>query len=122
MANVRLSGPRLATIFLNDRGYIDRVFKSVKAGYPFCICTIIDRERVEIKIPRISEDFRVVRAEQVAKTIRDTRKELKKFDLSVRKDFKEIDDRVKGEFQAANALLDDAEIDAIDRLGLEEFE
>jgi ribosome recycling factor len=126
LGSVRMTGLKHATVFVNDRGNIDRVYKTIKAAYPFCMCTIIDRDRIELKIPRLTGEFRLSRGEEVTHSVKEARKQIKKLELSIACELKknhskdhEIIDKVKQEFEAANKLLDDAETHAIDKLGLE---
>ena len=80
LARVFLTGTRGATLVLVDRGNIDRVLKAVKNAFPYCQCTIIDRERIELRISRVSPELREERGKLVQKAVNDTRKDLKKLE------------------------------------------
>ena len=130
LASVTMSGPKSATVVAHDRGNIDRIFKALKHAFAHCSCSILGRERVEVKIPRITPEVRELRGAQVSKLIDESRKELKKAELLVYKEIKasqkgpthattSLVERVKVEFSTATKLLDDALVAAIDKLGLE---
>lgn len=130
LATITMSGVKSATVVVNDRGNIDRVFKALKHAFSHCSCTILGRERVEVKIPLITPELRETRGAQVAKCVENTRKELKKAELLFYKEIKNTQkgpshevtslvERIKTEVSTANKLLDDAMDAAIDKLGLE---
>ena len=130
LATITMSGDKSATVVVNDRGNIDRVFKALKHAFSHCTCTILGRERVEVKIPLITPELREKRGDQVEKCVENTRKELKKAELLFYKEIKNTQkgpshettslvERIKTEFFTANKLLDDAMDAAIYKLGLE---
>ena len=130
IASVSMTGSKAATVVVHDRGNIDRVLKALKHAFSHCTCTILGRERVEVKIPRITPEIREKRGVLVSKCVDESRKELKKAELILYKEIKtshkgpshataSLVERIKTEFSTANKLLDETFDAAIDKLGLE---
>ena len=129
IATISLEGSKRSVIVVMDRGNIDRVYKSLKHAFPHCTCTILGRERVEVKIPPITAELREKRGEMISKSIDEFRKELKKSELLFYKEIKAAQtggksqvnslEKIKAEFSMANKLLDECLDAAIDKLGLE---
>jgi ribosome recycling factor len=130
IASIHMSGPRSCTVAVRDRGNIDRVFKALKHAFPHCMCSILGRERVEVKIPPITAELREARGEVAEKCIDEIKKELKKSELLVYREIKTtfhgpshvtaaLVERIKAEFSTANQLVDESLTAAIEKLGLE---
>ena len=129
IATISLEGSKRSVIVVMDRGNIDRVYKSLKHAFPHCTCTILGRERVEVKISPTTAELREKRGAMVSKSIDEIRKELKKSELLFYKEIKAAQtggssqvtslEKIKAEFSIANKLLDVCLDDAIDKLGLE---
>lgn len=121
--------PRSAVVVVKDKGNTERVFKALKRSFPSLIVSIMDRERVEVKLPRITEEFRIDRGNQVAKFIEENRKALKKLELQTYDQIKKgsysssdvlsLRTKVRESFASAETTLDGIEKDALDSLGLE---
>ena len=80
LAHVTLPSSRSATIVVPDRGNIERVMKAVKIAFPYCQSSIIDRERISLKIARVSPEVREDRGKLVQKHINEVKKDLKKLE------------------------------------------
>jgi len=121
--------PRSAVVVVKDKGNTERVFKALKRSFPSLIVSIMDRERVEVKLPRITEELRLYRGNQVAKLIEETRKTLKNLELQSYDQIKKgsysssdalsLRTKLRESFASAEKTLEQMEEKALDSLGLE---
>ena len=121
--------PRSAIIVVKDRGNTERLFKHLKRAFPNMFVTLMDRERVELRLPQITNDLREKRGEVVDKLISDSRKELKKLELQTYDELKRMSladrqlhdarERTRSVFQAAEENLNTVLKTAMDDLGID---
>lgn len=130
LASLHMSGSKACIVAVRDRGNIDRVHKALKHAFPHCTCSILGRERVEVRIPPITAELRESRGQLAERCVEEIKKELKKAELILYKEIKATSnapshitaalvERIKAEFSKANQLIDETLISAIEKLGLE---
>lgn len=127
--SVSLPNPRTAIVVVKDRGNTERVLKSLKRSFPNWIVTLMDRERVEIKLPKLTEGLRVSRGQGIGRRVDELKKDLKRSELRayerIRKsclspqDATILKEQVKAMFGDIESQLNVLSKDLIDSLGLE---
>jgi ribosome recycling factor len=126
--SVSQSSPRSAIIIVKDKGNTERLFKQLKREFPNLTVTMMDRERIALRVPTITEDLRERRGEMVDKLITDSRKELKKLELQTYNEIKKqmsdrellaIRERIRSVFDAAEKDLDSTLKTAMDELEID---
>ena len=127
--SVSTPNPRTAVIVVKDRGNTERVYKATKREHPNLVVTLMDRDRVEAKLPTVTDDLRIQRGELVHKLVHDANKALKKSELQAYNEIKalslpapsmnEVREAVRAEFLHAAEYIETLQAHALDELGLE---
>lgn len=73
--------PRTAILVVREKGYTELVLKSLKAKHGNYLFSIMDRERIQVSLPRITDEFRKFRGKLVDKEAAKVKKELEKLEL-----------------------------------------
>jgi hypothetical protein len=119
--------PRSAIIVVKDRGNTERVFKILKREFPNLSVSLMDRERVELRQPTITDAIREERGGMVDNLISAARKELKKLELQSYDELKKssLSDR---DLQTSRSLVKqifaaaDSDLEAMMKTAMDELE
>jgi ribosome recycling factor len=127
--SISLPNRRSAIIVVKDRGNTERVLKVLKRANPNLIVSLMDRERIEVKLPKDSAELREARGEAIDEILARFRKELKKLELQAYDEIKKLrfNDRdtlvlrenARAIFSAAEQTLDNLLHAAMEDLGID---
>jgi ribosome recycling factor len=81
---------RTVIVVVKDRGNTERLYKALKREYPNHRVSLMDRERIELTLPGLTDEVREGRGEQVDAVISAGRKELKKLELEMYDEIKKL--------------------------------
>ena len=129
LQSVSHPNPRSAIVVVKDRGNTERVLKVLKREFPNLLVSLMDRERVEVRQPQLTDELREERGRMIDSFLSSTRKELKKLELvsyeelkksSLReKDIQEIRFQIRQLFSVAESELDSIMRTAMDELDID---
>ena len=129
VASISTPNPRCAVIVVKDRGNTERVLKALKRELPHLQVSIMDRERIEVRLPKATAELREDRGRVIDGIAQQAKKDLKKLELQTYDVIKKqsitkaemlaIRDQVEKEFSSASKKLDAAVDEATEALGLE---
>lgn len=81
---------RTVVVVVKDKGNTERLHKALKREYPNLRVSLMDRERIELTLPVLTDEAREGRGEQVDAVISAGRKELKKLELQTYDEIKKL--------------------------------
>lgn len=127
--SIQQPNPRTAVVVVKDRGNTERILKSLKSKHPNFLVTLMDRERIQVALPRITKEFRELRGKHVNDEITKAKKELRKLELQSFRDLEKMTlnrfeflqwrERVAIEIKNTEPILETLLADALENLELE---
>lgn len=129
LAMILQPNPRTLVLVARDRGSVDLILKTARRANPICSVSILDRERVEVKLPPLTDELKLKLGSDVERLCKECTKQLKKTELLKYKELvglskAEIEGvrwSVKLEFEKAEKAVESILKTAIDELGLETY-
>ena len=115
VASISTPSPRSAIVVVKDRGNTERVFKALKREFSSLQVSLMDRDRVELKLPEITDSLRENRGQLIDALVDQTKKELKKLELQVYADIKQRQ-LTQSEVMALRVELGDVFLSALSQL------